>query len=284
MIAFDYCHKEGQFDVKFKSISRKPLSWKKEVVNTVKTIVSSTDKPLYVFMSGGIDSELVAHILLQNGIKFKALVLKHKNNTNGHDTIYADMFCEKNNIEQVVVDFDIKEFDYHIEKYINQGYRSTNIYHYLQLILLQKVESLGGFGIGGAGEQIYYTIDDVVHIKINPSYVLGVDWCKRNNIWHQFWFYNSNPELFASYLQLDLIKFLLNDPSYFKNHHYASIEKMILIHKEWPEIERRNKYNGFENFEKNYKLKKENELKRRFPDIVDLYIPISTVKKQLNYE
>lgn len=281
MIAFDYSNEEGQFKVKFKSVSRKPLTWKEEVVNTAKVIAESTNKPLYIFMSGGIDSELVARVLLQNNIKFKALVLKHKNNTNGHDTIYADEFCKENCIEQEIIEFDIREFDYHIEKYITQGYRATNIYHYLQLILLQRVESLGGFGIGGAGEQIYYTIDNEVHIKINPCYTLGMDWCKRNNTWHQFWFFNSNPELFASYIQHKLINFLLNDPSYFINHYPASTEKKIIIHKEWPEIKRRNKYNGFEQFEQNYKLQKENELKDRFPDIIDMYVPISAVKEQL---
>jgi len=280
MMAFNYSL-DGQFSVTFNLCSRIPQSWSNEVNNTAQAIAATTNKPLYVLMSGGIDSEMVARAFLDNGIKFKALTLKHKQGTNNHDTRWADVFCKEHNIEQEILELDTAQFDYIIERYINQGYRSVNIYHYMQLYLLEHLEKLGGFGIGGAGEQIYYTVDNVIHLKINPSYTLGREWCKNNNTRHQLWFSLDNPEIYAAYMQIDLIDMLLQRPSYFINHHFASVEKMLVLHQKWPDMKRRGKFSGFENIELSYRIPKEKALKERFPDLVDLYIPVTTAKTQL---
>ena len=72
MMAYEYCL-EKQFSVKFNPCTRTPQSWSVEVNNTAKSIAASTNKPLYVLMSGGIDSEMVARSFISNNIKFKAL-------------------------------------------------------------------------------------------------------------------------------------------------------------------------------------------------------------------
>jgi hypothetical protein len=280
MMAYEYCL-EKQFSVKFNPCTRTPQSWSVEVNNTAKSIAASTNKPLYVLMSGGIDSEMVARSFISNNIKFKALTLKHKQQTNYHDTWWADEFCSKHNISQEVLELDLYQFDDMIEKYITQGYKSTNIYHYMQLFLLEQLENLGGFGVGGAGEQIYYTIDNEIHLRINPSYTLGRQWCKNNNAWHQLWFSLDNPEIYASYLQIDIVDFLLQRPEYFKSHHGASTEKILVLHREWPEMKKRNKFSGFEKIQVQYRIPKENSLKMRFPELQDLCMPLTTVKSQL---
>jgi hypothetical protein len=280
MMAYNYSL-EPQFSVTFNPCTRTPKSWSEEVNNTAQTIAASTDKPLYVLMSGGIDSEMVAHAFLDNGIKFKALTLKHTAGTNSHDTSWADIFCEKNNIQQEILELDTDTFDTMIERYISQGYRSTNIYHYMQLYILEYVESMGGFAVGGAGEQIYYTIDNVIHLKVNPSYTLGRQWCQRNNTWHQLWFNLDNPEIYAAYMQIDIVDVMLKDPAYYVNENPASTEKIIILHKQWPKMWKRAKFSGFEKIQKTYRDPTEKKLKERFPDIVDLCIPVTTIKEQL---
>ena len=59
-----------------------------------------------------------------------------------------------------------------------------------------------------------------------------------------------------------------------------SIEKILVYNGYWPEMDRRAKYNGFEQFREQRRAV-EAELKLQNPDIVPLYIPISTVKEQL---
>lgn len=279
-MAFDYSF-DGQFSITFNPCTRNPQAWNDEVNNTARAIAASTDKPLYVLMSGGIDSEMVGRAFLDNGIKFKALTLKHTQGTNSHDTRWADVFCKEHNIEQEILELDTSQLDYIIEKYINQGYYSTNIYHYMQLYILEHLEKLGGFGVGGAGEQIYYTVNNIIYLKVNPSYTLGREWCKNNNTWHQFWFSLDNPEIYASYMQIDIIDMLLQKPKYFVNHHFASVEKMLVLHQNWPDMKRRGKFSGFENIQMNYRSPKEQLLRQRFPNLVDLYIPVTTAKTQL---
>ena len=279
-MAFDYSF-DGQFSVTFNPCTRTPQAWNDEVNNTARAIAASTDKPLYVLMSGGIDSEMVARAFLDNDIPFKALTVKHTQGTNNHDTRWADVFCKEHNITQEILELDTTQFDHMIEQYISQGYRSTNIYHYMQLYILEHLEKLGGFGVGGAGEQIYYTVDNVIHLKINPSYTLGREWCKRNNTWHQLWFSLDNPEIYAAYMQIDIIALLLQHPSYFVNHHFASTEKILVLHNKWPSMPRREKFSGFENIKINYRVPKEAELRNRFPNLIDLQIPVSTAKAQL---
>lgn len=285
MIAFDYSYIDKKFDVKFKPVSRQIKSWKEELLLSAKSIADSTDKPLYVLMSGGIDSEQVARVFLELKIDFTALTMTHKNKTNLHDIKDAIDFCTNHNIKQTFVELDTEYFfSQQIEKYINQGYRSTNVYHYLQLFLIDKLEELGGFGIGGAGEQVYYTVDNEVHLKINPHYTLGMDYCKNNNYQHNLWFNLSTPEIYASYLNIDLVKLLTKEPEYFVNHHYASFEKIIIYHSHWPKMKKRFKYSGFEYLQETMRDIKEKELTERFPDLIDYYFPIENVKRELNYE
>ena len=289
MIAFDYTYEnilntniEDRFKIKFKPISRKLKSWKEELLISAQDIVQKADRQIYVTMSGGIDSEQVARILMELNVDFKVLTIKHKQGTNAHDIMYAINFCKQYNIEQKIVELDINEFfSTGIEKYILQGYRSVNIYHYLQLFIIEALEELQGYGIGGAGEQVYYNINGMPHLKINPNYTLAMDYIKKNNLKHNFWLNLSTPEIYASYMQLDIINFLLQKPEYFVDHYAASIEKILVYHQHWPEMRKRNKYSGFETLELSMRIPKQKELMNRFPDLVDLYFPISKLKEQL---
>jgi len=297
MIAFDYNYQNlpnsvwpntninQRFRIQFKPVTRTVNNWKEELLISIRNISESTDKPIYLCMSGGIDSEVVARLLIESQIKFKALTVKHKKGTNYNDTSYADRFCKENNIEQISVSIDAEHFfTKGIEKYIAQGYRSTNIYHYLQLFMLETIENLGGFALGGAGELVFYTVEDQICLKMNPSYILGMEWCRNNNAGHNLWFFHSSPELYCSYLNLDVVKLLLKDPRYFVNHHYASNEKKIIYHQHWPEMIKREKASGFENIQKNIRNPVETELRKRFPDLQDLFIPVSMMKQNLGVE
>jgi hypothetical protein len=281
MIAFDYYLSDKNFEIGFKSKTREIKTWREELSINAQEIAQSTNKPLYVFMSGGIDSEVVARTFLENNISFKAITLKFKNGENDYDTYYADTFCKENGIEHKILKIDFNDFlNNQISNFIKQGYKSNNIYYYLQLVLLQYVEDLGGFGIGGAGEQVYYTIDNQVNIKINPSYVIGMEWCKNNNLDHQWWFNLNSSELYASYMNIDIVNFLLKRPNYFDSHHYASIEKTIVYHGYWPEMQKRFKSGGFLNVMPQRK-RKEVELQYLFKDLKDKFIKVRDIKKQI---
>lgn len=291
--AFDHTYKnlpnssiEERFKVKFKPISRPPKSWKEELLISADKIVKSTDRPIYVLMSGGIDSEQTAKILMELGVKFKVLTMKHKDGLNWFDIKYAVDFCNKYKIEQRFVELDTQHFfSEGIKKYIERDYRSVNIYHYQQLFLLDHLEEIGGFGFGGAGEQVYFTVNGEICLSINPNYPLGVDYCRRNNLNHNFWLNLSTPEIYAAYMKIDLIDWLLKRPEYFTNTQISRLtisgEKVLIYHQHWPEMQKRQKYSGFEKIEKSIRQPKQSELTKQFPDLVDLFIPVAKVKKEL---
>ena len=267
---------EDRFELNFKPISRPVGAWENELVETARAIRANTDRPLFLCLSGGIDSEVMAHAFMNAGIPFTGLTLRHVGRTNTHDVNYASAFCEKYKIKQIFADIDI--FSYH-EKYVEQ-YRATNIFRYLQLYIMDLVESLGGTAVLGGGEQIYYNVDGNINIKYDPSFLCSLDWCKNNDTFHVPYFHMFNPELLASYMQIDMVDFLLQRPEYYTSHHVMSIEKILIYHRYFPEMERRSKYNGFENI-LNWRSSIERRLKEKNPDLEPMFIPVSKIRTQL---
>ncbi len=66
-----------------------------------------------LFLSGGIDSENIANILLECNVKFTPVIVSysHKNKVlNDYDISYAFKFCKKNNLTPKIIDLDIIDF------------------------------------------------------------------------------------------------------------------------------------------------------------------------------
>lgn len=283
MINFEYSYQnipnttiEERFKFVFKPVTRPFGPWKEELIRTAQLIRNSTSKPLYLCLSGGIDSEVMALAFIEAGIPFTAFTLRHIGGTNNHDISFAIRFCKKHNIDQMFIDIDPYTY---FEKYLTE-YRTTNIFKYLQLFMLETIENLGGYAVIGAGEQIYYTVNEKIHIKYDPAYTLPLDWCKKNNTEHTTMFHLHNPELLASYMSIDIIDLLLKNPLYFRSHHVMSIEKILVYNGYWENMERRSKYNGFENI-LNFRNSLENKLKLENPDLVPMYIPVDGIRSQL---
>jgi hypothetical protein len=273
---------DGKFKVKHKPVRRDLYSWRDEHLEVARLVAERTNKPLYVLLSGGVDGEIVARDFLKLGIPFAAISVKHKQNTNSYDMEFAEAFCKEYGIEHKLVELDIEQFFTDgFEKYVEQGYRSTNLFFYQQLFLFEEIEKLGGFGVSGEGDQSYCTVNGEICIKFNPSFMILQEWCNNNNTKHELAFNRSTPELFASWMKIDLIDYLLQKPEYFMNHYYDSTEKILVYHRYWPIMRRRNKSSGFEQIEKKLRFPKEHELKIRFQDIKDIYVPVKTIKNEL---
>jgi hypothetical protein len=282
-INFDYSYENDKFNITYKPIQRKYLTWGEEIDNTAISIVNSTNKPLFVCLSGGIDGEVVALSMLKNKIPFTALIVRHKSGANYHDIVYAQDFCKKHHINTLTVWIDEKEFfSTGINKYLKEGYQATTLFKYMQIFMFETVEKLGGCAIICGGEPIFYTVNDEICIDRGLGYVPAIDWCKKNNTLHYVCFYEQNPEIYASYLNESLVNLLLKNPDYFRgDYNNRSIEKAMLHHKYWPQMERRSKFTGFENIYQ-LKVKSNTRLRGIFPHIQPNWIPVNTIKKQLN--
>ena len=95
--------------VKLKSITSKSGSWYEESIRSAQIINDIADSQLTLLFSGGLDSEYMVNIFKQANIDFKVAIISYgKYNT--HDNAYAFSYCDKNNIEPIVVDIDIEKF------------------------------------------------------------------------------------------------------------------------------------------------------------------------------
>jgi hypothetical protein len=284
MVNFDHDYgtlSVSNFTVKFKSVTREIMNYRDEVLFAAKSIAENTDKPIYLGMSGGIDSEVIALCLKEQNIDFTAVVVEHSNGANMHDVGYAYKFCNQHNIkiERLLLDVDTF-FTTGIFRYIDQGYRAVRMFRYFQLFLIEHIENKGGCLILGSGEQVYCTVDNKINMMMDQGYTMSLDWCKNHNTVHYPYFFMYNPEMYASYIKIDLIELLLEQPQYFTNFKdNKSTEKMLVLHSIW-DMERRNKFHGFEKIIP-LKQKVESSLRERFPDIQTKFFPISTIKKEL---
>lgn len=84
------------------------LSYKQELINFVKTI----ENPL-VYLSGGVDSELVASAMIEAGVKFNVVIFEWTNNgnhiINGSEIFHAYRFCKKHGIIPTIRQINIEK-------------------------------------------------------------------------------------------------------------------------------------------------------------------------------
>lgn len=276
---------ETEFDLKLDPVTRPVLSWREEVLHTASNIGKLADKPIALWLSGGIDSEVVARAFLELGIDFTAISFKHSTGTNDHDIRWAKKFCAENNINHKILTFDTDYFfNIKVQEYISMGIRSPRVWRYFQLFMIETSEQMGMCGVLGSGEQLYKTIDGKICLQYRSDLTIIPQWCEQHNVLHFPYFYQQNSEIFASYIKTDFISCLLSCPDNFVNVlPNGSLEKMMVIHRFWPAIERRRKFDGFEQILE-LKNKTNDLLKEQFTDIKILRIPIELVKQQLNID
>ncbi len=108
----------GRSDAKF-HITTSPLNNKPKIENTISDYVKKhmfdmlQENNYNLFLSGGIDSENIANILIDCGITFTPIIVSyvHKGQVlNDYDISYAYQFCKNNNITPTVIDIDIIDF------------------------------------------------------------------------------------------------------------------------------------------------------------------------------
>jgi len=286
-IAFDYILDDSldqkiDIDIKFNSITEPVGTFYDEVLKTARFIHTNTDKPIVVAYSGGIDSEVVCLGLKWQQIPFTVLSVKHKNGTNREDMENASWFCKANNITQEVVELDAEDFFSNgYKKYLNQGYKSNSVFRYFQLFLLETIQNMNSTAVLGGGEQIYFLHDNQLYTSSDATFVIPLEWCRRNSTMHYPYFFQTRPEMMAAYLENKLIKFLVSNPTYLTGFNSAttiSLEKMMVLHSEF-DMRRRAKFHAFRHFMDIVK-QSENELSRKYV-IPKHFIPVQTLRTQL---
>ena len=106
------------WNVSYRRCTQIPLKWNYECLRAAKLIRASTDRPIYICYSGGIDSEVCLLSFLNAGIPVVAAIMVFDNDLNSHDVSKALSFCEKRGVKYHIFKLDIINFwNFEIYKY-----------------------------------------------------------------------------------------------------------------------------------------------------------------------
>ena len=118
------------FSVEYDPVTSPVADFKTECIAAAHNATKKNVKnlPIIVLMSGGLDSEMVARMLLLAGIPFKCLLGKLQIEVatetlilNKHDYIYAEKWCNDNNIQIEYCSIDLYKDAKLLTEYALQG-------------------------------------------------------------------------------------------------------------------------------------------------------------------
>lgn len=279
------------FSIKFNACTRTPASWKEEIFAAARDVANEAgSKKIWVCMSGGIDSEIVAHAFHEQGINFAALSIRHTAGTNEHDVRHAVKWCRTHGVPHHVVDLDMKLFlSDGIRPYRDAGYVTGNVFRYLQIRLLELVEEMGGYAVLGSGEQLYTVKADPKSgdvsdpfLKFEIGYAIPLEWIKRNNTIHEPYFFFRSPEVCRAYLNIPIVNFAIGNSGLFVADINKYIFKRLVSHGEFPSIDPRVKFNGFERVKRERRTAQSDLQKYFGARIRSVVLPVNTLKDQLD--
>src|SRR5581483_7096565 len=123
-----------------------------------------------------------------------------------------------------IVPIDMREFvERGIGAYVEGSYIADHLFRYFQIRLLETVDAMGGYAVLGGGEQVYYIQEkDILsaedaYLKFDPGFAVPLEWCRRNAVAHQPYFYFSSSELCLAYLSIPTVDFVVTHPDIFRH-------------------------------------------------------------------
>lgn len=221
------------FSISFNPPKRKIGSFKEEMQHFVRDVKTSTDRPIALLLSGGLDSEVLARTLIQQKIEFEAFTCKFTNDQNAHDISYAYTLCEQFNIKHTTILIDPEEFiQSQFDSPKNEqfaGIAVALIYRLSEFLIKQ-----GFFVLSSQGSEFciehgninFYSDNDRIHFLLDGNY--------------------------SNFTTTEVFKSIVNDPvvrdNYFnKMHKQQALEvRNLMYYYHYPELQKRNKLDGWE--------------------------------------
>jgi diphthamide synthase (EF-2-diphthine--ammonia ligase) len=218
-------------------------SWREECKNVAQELYDLHGDKLIVTLSGGLDSEVVLHSFIANGIVPHVVIFRYERNLNLHDINYALRICAARQISPKIVDINVSRFF------------TTNLLDYANItkcsspqlnLLMKSIDNLDGIPIIGAGENYLSRkegekeVYDLEEAKIAAIYKFYKN--KEREIIPAFFQYT--PEIMISYLQKESVYRWVETAKQQKYINSKKIKPSIIA--EDFDIEPRGKLTGFE--------------------------------------
>lgn len=256
---FNFEEIDGEFWAgKYGRASYIPNSFREECVRAASLIADSTDKPIIVHTSGGIDSEIVCRSFVEAKVPFQISVMKYKWKTNNHhnwfDTQYAFDFAKKFNIKYHETTVDLENFVKNNYEKESDIWKSCKLGILIQTDVIKSYKNFHNVYGGGHVELNSYFNEQKQKMDLciyeSPLTVQAIYRAWENDTTVNNRFYMYTPELMLSWL-------LHPDVQHYIKHISALIGpsgtiftqlslKNWILYKLYPELTLRPKYTGFE--------------------------------------
>ncbi|CAN5407271.1 hypothetical protein BH10BDE1_BH10BDE1_30780 [soil metagenome] len=222
-------------------------AWPDEVERTARYIQSVAKKPIWVCLSGGIDSELICHIFLTLKISFKVLTIDHANGSNRADTVWAKDWCKSNGVHQEIVTFDTDLFfSTYIPEKLKTGFYSPCPFRFFQLYLMETVERFDGFAVLGVGEQRFYFDEKTREAFLDLD--TGLESVQKYaGDRHVPFFFYATPGIMLSYIESPQVRVTLEHPEILAHKENIFLLKRMVYQTYYPHLKTREKLDGWEN-------------------------------------
>lgn len=223
-------------------------SYYEELYNTAKLIRDTFTGHFDLLLSGGIDSEVVARVFKDLGIKHNTLIFRFENGYNYRDVNSAIDICECLNIDYTIIDFNINRF---FENEAWLLFKETLASRAARLVHLKFFDYCDNIPLMGDGEQHWYreqkgdySVKSDWHVNFGEEAHTSTMYLYNKGRESVCDFYEYTPELVKSYIDLPYIKRLFNDEIYGKEGIWSS---RIPVHQQlWPDIKHKTKLVGLE--------------------------------------
>ncbi len=236
----DRIDKNQKFTVEFGKCEHPPLDWRQESILAAQAIANSTDLPISILYSGGVDSEVTIMSFMAAKIPFTAQIMRFNDDINYHDIRYALDFCNKHDLKYNVHDIDIIKF------FEGEMYDYAAATHCLSPQLcatMWLVDQVDGFPVIGQGECVIILDGD--RWKFRESEMV--------NSFYRHYLVNNKEGVpgFHQYTPEQMLSFLMDDTflPYMNTESGKTSNKTtkLKIYQKYFPLETRPKFTGFEN-------------------------------------
>ena len=221
-------------------------SYRQEILDNIQLIRDSYDGPLDLMFSGGGDSELALRCFRELGIPVNVITFRYTDGINRRELQQAVDICQDLNVQQTIIDLDLKKF------YENEAYNIWTTGYYLnagRLAHMKMIEYLDNTPLFCDGvTQSPYAIsrrpDGQWHFQFLEISFSLTNYCNRigrpavSNV------FDFSPRPLARFLQIPTVAGLFTNR--LPNITDYSTIKYQLLNQLYPGITHRNKFHGFE--------------------------------------
>ena len=263
---YNFNDKDKQLWVEFGQADYIPTSFKTECIRSARLIGEAADKPILLFLSGGVDSEVTARSFLEAGVPFDVAttnIIHDGKIINEHDTVYATSFIKKYNLTAHTIDINLVDLINRLKE-IRLTNNPAEPYYKVSMVFLNIIIMLEQFCndyycVTGNGDLVidaYRKYNQPGPIQyglyagksFSGSALSAYELSARESI-NLTRFFCYTPELLLAWLlDADIQHWIKYEKALMGPHGWMNIHsiKSFILYKIWPDMEIRPKFMGFE--------------------------------------